>query len=193
MKSHATPKLNALVLIGGQSKRMGQDKSLLDYHGKPQWKHTVSLLENLVDTVYLSVRKNQEVDFPNLIVDKVADIGPFGGILTVLETYPDAAFLVIATDLPFLDKEIIRLLISKRNITKYATALQSENKDYPEPLVCIWEPKSLPILQEYFQKKIYKPIQVLKNLPIHIVKVSNKLVQNINTLNEFRKVQKYLK
>lgn len=189
MSSLHTTKLNALILIGGKSKRMGADKSLLDYHGKPQWQHTVSLVKNLVDTVYISVRENQEVNYPNLLIDKVAGIGPFGAILTALETYPNQAFLVVATDLPFMDKKTIELLVSNRDTTQFATALQGESKDYPEPLVCIWEPKALPILQDYFQKKIYKPIQVLKNMDTKLIKVSDKIIQNINTLEGFRKVR----
>ncbi len=186
------PKLNALILIGGHSKRMGKDKSLIDYHGEPQWQHTVSLVENLVDTAYISVRKNQEVPYPNLLVDKVAGIGPFGAILTAFEAYPNEAFLVLATDLPFIDKKTIELLISERNPNKFATALQGESKDYPEPLVCIWEPKVLPVLQDFFQKELYKPIQVLKHISTNIVEVSDQLVQNINTLEGFNKVRKKL-
>jgi len=193
MSSLHTTKLNALILIGGKSKRMGADKSLLDYHGKPQWQHTVSLVKNLVDTVYISVRENQEVNCPNLLVDNVAGIGPFGAILTALETYPNQAFLVVATDLPFMDKKTIEILVSNRDTTQFATALQGESKDYPEPLVCIWEPKALPILQDYFQKKIYKPIQVLKNMDTKLIKVSDKIIQNINTLEGFQRVRKDLR
>jgi len=190
--SKEIPKLNALILIGGQSKRMGSDKSMLAYHGKPQWQHTVSLVEDVVNKVFVSVRAEQEVTYLNLLVDKVSGIGPFGAILTALETYPNEAFLVLATDLPFIDKKTIELLISKRDSTKFATALQGENKDYPEPLICIWEPKALPKIQEYFQKEIYKPIQVLKNIPTRIVQVSDQLVQNINTLEGFDKAKKDL-
>ena len=186
------PKVNALILIGGLSKRMGKDKSLLHYYGKPQWQHSISLVENRVDKVFVSVRENKQVNYPNLLVDKVSGIGPLGAILTALETYPNEAFLVLATDLPFIDKKTIELLISQRDVDKFATALQGNSKDYPEPLVCIWEPKALPILQEYFQNKSYKPIQVLKHISTHIVKVSDSVLQNINTLEEFNKVRKEL-
>jgi molybdopterin-guanine dinucleotide biosynthesis protein A len=36
------------------------DKSLLDYHGKPQWMHNLELLEALTDKVFISVRKSQQ-------------------------------------------------------------------------------------------------------------------------------------
>lgn len=186
-------KLNAVVLVGGKSLRMGKDKSLLKYHdNKSQWQHTVSMLEKLVDTVYISVRKGQKLDYPNLLEDKVAGLGPFGAILTALETYPEEAFLVLATDLPFMDTKTLEFLIKNRNPQKNATALQAENKDYPEPLAAIWEPKSVPILQEFYKTEIYKPIQVLKSIPIHKLPVSARIVQNINTLEEYKDARRGL-
>ncbi len=185
-------KLNALILIGGKSKRMGSDKSVLEYYGKPQWEYLVEILQKYVDQVYISVRPNQIIDYPNLIIDKETGLGPFGAILTALETKPDEAFLVIATDLPFIDKNIIELLISSRDKDKYATTLQAKNKDYPEPLATIWEPKALTPLQKSYQKKIYKPIQVLKVIEIKTVIVDDYIVKNINTNSEYQKVIKDL-
>ncbi len=194
MKSSNTDKskLNALILIGGQSKRMGNDKSILKYHGIPQWKYLYNILDKLVDTVYVSVRPNQKFNFPNLITDKVVGLGPFGAILTALETKPNEAFLVVATDLPFIDKKTIESLIKNRDTSKGATALQAKSKEYPEPLVTIWEPKSLATLQSFYKNKIYKLIQVLKSIPIKKIVVADQIVKNINTEMEYHKVLKKL-
>jgi len=183
--SNKHTKLNALILIGGKSLRMGSDKSVLNYHGKPQWEYLVDLLQHQVEKVYISVRPNQEITYPYLISDKVSGLGPFGAILTALETKTNEAFLVIATDLPYIDKTTIELLIKNRDISKNATALKAKNKNYPEPLATIWEPKSLPVLQRFYEKKIYKPIQVLKDMPIKTISVAEVIVQNINTNSEY--------
>jgi len=189
-KSVKHTKLNALILVGGKSKRMGYDKSSINYHGKAQWEHLVALLENQVEKVYISVRANQEFEYPHLITDKEKNLGPFGAILTALDAYQKEAFLVIATDLPFIDRKTIELLIKNRDTEKFATALKTTNKDYPEPLACIWEPKALPILEQFYQNNIYKPIQVLKEVPIQTVIVADKIVQNINTQVEFRDLKR---
>ena len=82
------PRLNALILIGGQSKRMGVDKSNLSYHGKSQWKYLVDVINIFIDEIYISVRADQVLDYPNLITDKEEGLGPFGGILSALEEKP---------------------------------------------------------------------------------------------------------
>ncbi len=184
------PKLNALILVGGKSTRMGFDKTRINYHGKPQWQHLVKLLENHVAKVYISTRPKQDIDFPLTIEDKEKGLGPFGAIMTALEKIPDEAFLVLAADIPFVDSKTISLLIKNRDTTKMATALKSKLKDYPEPLACIWEPTILPSLLEAYQNQIYKPIQILKQSPIKTVLVSNKLVQNINTAIEYEQLKR---
>jgi len=189
-KQNTHTKLNALILIGGKSTRMGYDKSAIKYHGKAQWKHLVDILENQVDKVYVSVRKKQKIEYPFIIEDKEENLGPFGAILTALEAKPEEAFLVIASDLPFLDKKMIELLIESRDTTKWATALKSINKDYAEPLACIWEPEVLSRLQTFYNKKIYKPIQVLKQIPIKTLSVEDRNVQNINTAMEYEQFKR---
>ncbi len=189
-KSIKHTKLNALILIGGKSTRMGYDKSRISYHGKPQWEYLIQLLKHEVDKVYVSVRKNQKIAYSNIIIDKEKNLGPFGALLSALEEYPNEAFLVIATDLPFIDQKTIQLIIEHRDKSKFATALKTKNKDYPEPLACIWEPEALPTLKEFYKDKIYKPIQVLKNMPIRTILVNDKIVQNINTKSEYETLKK---
>jgi molybdopterin-guanine dinucleotide biosynthesis protein A len=182
--------LYALLLIGGHSRRMGSDKSLLDYHGKPQWMHNLELLEALTDKVFISVRKNQKVDYPNLIEDLYDDLGPFGAIMTAMQTYPDTAFLVFATDIPFLSKEHLAQLVNERDSTYRATAYQGLGKDYPEPLACIWEPEMIAEFKKYYEKGVFKTIQILKNNSIKTLPIDEQAIQNINTYDEYLNCKK---
>jgi molybdopterin-guanine dinucleotide biosynthesis protein A len=183
-------KLYALLLIGGRSSRMGTDKSLLDYHGLPQWQYNLALFDGLVDKVFISVRKEQQIDYENIIEDKYDNLGPFGAILTAMETYPNIAFLVFATDIPFLTKDNIIKLINERDANKKATVFQGFDKDYPEPLACIWEPSMLAELRINFEKQNYRAIAVLKNNDIKIVNINDEEIQNINTYEEYLNCKK---
>ncbi len=177
--------LYALLLIGGQSQRMGRDKSMLDYHGLPQWQYNVALFEGLVKKIFISVRQGQAIAYPNTIEDHYEGLGPFGALLTAMETYPETAFLVFATDIPFLSKDNIKMLIRERDPQKKATALQGANKDYPEPLACIWEPSMLEELKKSFDQKIYRTIPLLLNNDIKVLIIDDKEIQNINTFEEY--------
>lgn len=182
--------LFGLVLVGGQSTRMGRDKSMIDYHGQPQWQYAVDQLAPLVDKVFLSVRQGQTYDYPHLIADKYPGKGPFGALMTALETYPDTAFLVLATDIPKIDTSLLLKLIQARQTAKIATAFKGMSKAFAEPLICIWEPKALDSFHKNFQNKIFKIQNVLCTNYYKTVLVDDAIIQNINTLQDHKDYKK---
>lgn len=185
--------LYALLLSGGKSERMGSDKNWIEYFDIPQYQYVTKLLESLVDKVYISVRLHQEIPYPHLITDKYKDLGPFGGILTALETYPNASFLVVAIDLPFLNSENLKNLIALRDISGKATAFYNIEKGFYEPLACIWESSILPDLQASFRNQIYKPTRVLELVEAKKVPLDTYFLQNINTPEEYQQSLELLK
>ncbi|WP_420601711.1 NTP transferase domain-containing protein [Flagellimonas sp.] len=140
------PKLYGLVLAGGKSTRMGSDKGLIKYHSIPQQEHLYNLLNEVCDTVYLSVRQEQEgnlVDEFNVIVDQNEYRGPFNGILSAYKTHPNVAWLVLACDLPLIDLSSLKELVKNRDPEKLATSFATKKSGLPEPLITIWEPTGL--------------------------------------------------
>ncbi|WP_394971973.1 molybdenum cofactor guanylyltransferase [uncultured Croceitalea sp.] len=140
------PKIYGLVLSGGKSTRMGNDKGLIDYHGIPQREYLYNLLKASCDDAFLSVREEQKNELRvnyNCILDENKYRGPLNGILSAHHKYPNVSWLILACDLPLVDKETIETLISKRDITKVATAYATNKSKLPEPLIAIWEPNGL--------------------------------------------------
>jgi len=138
--------LHGLVLTGGRSSRMGCDKALLEYHTSNQLLHTSRLLQTQCSKVFVSCREDQAETYRNfdlpLITDAYLGIGPLGGLLSAQRSSPDAAWLVAACDLPFLDKAVIRQLSSERNPLRFATAFRNSQSGRIEPLFACYEPKS---------------------------------------------------
>lgn len=184
--------LNGLVLAGGQSVRMGTDKGLLDYFGKSQRVYSIEMLEKLNLKTYLSVRKEQQINQPNIIEDKFSGLGPFGAICSAFQHDPNTAWLVLATDLPYVDEKLIRRLIKERNSSKVATAVKGKNKKFPEPLVTIWEPKAYPIMLQFLAQGISCPRKVLINSDVKLVEVDDDFIMNVNTPEDFTAVKKDL-
>ena len=139
--------LNGLVLAGGRSKRMGRDKAGLEYHGKPQVAHACDLLTDFCDDVLVSLREEQvhHAAFAglNLLPDRFVGFGPIGGILTALIEEPEAAWLVLACDLPYMDDTSLEHLVRNRNPFKSTTYCISSLSGTPEPFCAIYEPKSV--------------------------------------------------
>ena len=186
--------VNGLVLIGGKSTRMGKDKSQLEYHGKPQREYLKTILSNQLveNAVFYSVRDDKQLENEEqFITDKFFDLGPFGGICSAFMHDPNKAWLVIATDLPFVTEEVINLLLTKRNPSKIATTFKGKSKNFPEPLITIWEPKAYPVLLNYLAQGYSCPRKVLINNDVEIIEIDDAIIQNINTTEEFKNVKKF--
>lgn len=182
------PLVKGLVLVGGKSTRMGTDKSQLDYHGKPQKEHVKELLEsNNIETFY-SVESN--TNKTEEIHDAFINLGPFGGICSAFQKDPNSAWLVLATDVPFVNSELIELLLQKRNSSKLATTIKGKNKEFPEPLITIYEPKAYTKLLQYLAQGYSCPRKMLINSDVEIIEVDDNLIRNINTPKEFEIAKK---
>ena len=175
--------INGLVLIGGKSTRMGANKSDLTYFDKPQKEHVKELLESQNLNTFYSVEK-ASVNL-NEIHDTFLNLGPFGGICSAFQKDPNSAWLVLATDLPFVNKELISLLLENRNPSKIATAIKGKGKQFPEPLITLYEPKAYPVLLQYLAQGYSCPRKVLINSDVEIIEVDDDLIRNVNTPEEF--------
>ena len=136
--------LYGLILCGGQSSRMGEDKSLLNYHGKPQRYHLYDLLQPFCDQVFISCSKQQAESIPqdyHLIVDdeKYSGTGPMAALLSGFDQFPDAAFLVVGCDYPFIDKKHFQYITDERTGLDDAVCYCHQETMINEPLITVYE------------------------------------------------------
>lgn len=185
--------VQGLVLAGGKSTRMGKDKTQLVYHGKAQQNHVVETLENNFLQTFVSVAQNDIISTNNYIQDKFVGLGAFGAICSAFQYDPNKAWLVVATDLPFVTENLIKLLLQKRNPKKIATAIKGKSKEFVEPLITIYEPKAYPVLLSFLAQGYSCPRKVLINSEVEIVEVDDDLIRNINTPDEYLKALKEIK
>ncbi len=188
--SEKIPSIKGLVLAGGKSTRMGTDKGMLNFYGKNQRDVAVELLEQHQLETFLSVRKNQEINYKNKIDDTFLELGPFGAICSAFQKNPNVAWLVLATDLPFVNSKIIEQLLQQRNPSKIATTIKGKGKKFPEPLITIWEPKSYSILLNYLAQGYSCPRKVLINSDVEMVEVDDQFIRNVNTPEDFKNAYK---
>ncbi|MDO1529431.1 NTP transferase domain-containing protein [Fulvimonas sp. R45] len=97
-----------VVLAGGRSTRMGRDKALLDWQGRP-------LLERRLDALRASGVDDVRVSGDRPAYQGVADaqpgLGPLAGLAAVAEaTAGEAELLVIPVDMPLLGAALLRRL-----------------------------------------------------------------------------------
>ncbi|MBC7401044.1 MAG: NTP transferase domain-containing protein [Mucilaginibacter sp.] len=190
------PKLNGLVLTGGQSLRMGHDKSTINWFGKEQRYYIADLLKEYCDDVFISCRAEQQQDVAtdyNILSDTFTGLGPFGAILSAFREKPDSAWLVVACDMPLLGADTFEHLISNRNPSAIATAYESAFDGFPEPLITIWEPKSYPVSLAFLAQGYSCPRKVLINNNTTLLKPINiDALTNVNTPDDFEKIKRQI-
>lgn len=165
-----------LVLTGGKSTRMGTDKAQIEYHGKAHYLYLADLLSQCCDKTCISVSSTINSDLNTdfeLVEDSVSLKGPIAGILSAMSKYPQAAWMVIACDLPLVNAATIEKLINERDTAKIATAFYNPETDFPEPLITLWEPSSKAAINEWIEKGFTCPRKVLINSDINLIQAND--------------------
>ena len=196
-RGSAAAPLLGLVLAGGRSTRMRTDKAALLYGGRSQLERAMELIAPHVERAYVSVRADQREDplrarFPQ-IRDRHENLGPIAGLLAAQAAHPQAAWLVLACDLPLLDAATLAHLVRSRAPERCATAYRSSHDGLPEPLCAIWEPHSATPLAAYVARGRQCPRRFLLGADALVIDEPNpQALDNINTPEEYRSVMSAL-
>ena len=184
----------AVILAGGKSSRMGRDKALLPYRGKNLIDAPIAILSAIFSNVILSVREPDHYSAYVLpkIADHYPDIGPMGGILSVLESGYQRIFCV-ACDMPYLNERLITHLCSYEN---YDAVIPTWN-GRAESLHALYTGSLIPSFEEAVKSKRYKLTDVLASANVRYVR--NEEIQrfdsegfsfkNVNTPPDYEKLE----
>jgi molybdopterin-guanine dinucleotide biosynthesis protein A len=184
--------LYGLVLAGGKSTRMGEDKSLIAYFGLEHRIYLAKMIAPFCEKTYISCQENQlseNLDGCNPLIDLVPSKGPMSGLISAFLTHPNAAWLVIPCDLPLFSAKNITQLLNERDELGIATVFSSAGHDYPEPLIGIWEPSAFPLLEQQYKEGNYSLLNILNNNHIFLVTALDpEGLTNVNTPEEKREL-----
>lgn len=194
-----TGNIYGLVLVGGESRRMGRDKALLSYDGAAtQLERTTELLQSVCPRVFVSQRAEQPFSIPSgseAIYDSVeAAHGPLRGILSAMRSHPKAHWLVLACDLPYLGTATLEKLIAafRAQSSPELTAYRSSHDGLPEPLCAIYPAgcdTGLLTLAKELGKSCPRKLLIVKEARLIDQDAPNSL-DNINTAEEYKAANK---
>jgi len=185
--------LKGLVLAGGQSRRFGSDKAAVVVQQRSQLNTLFDMLAEVLPAVFVSVRPGHAADalrapYPQ-VVDIQPGLGPTGGMLAAHAFDPQAAWLIVACDMPLLNRATLQTLIDGRNPQRGATAFAG-NDELPEPLCAIYEPATLAALQTALAdgQKIAGPRSLLMNADIALLDHPAGRIDSFNTPDELARL-----
>lgn len=167
---------------------MGKDKSLLVYNGKPQREFLFELLKEFCHQVCTSCRKDQHIpEIFNPLPDRFDIAGPMNGILTAFAHQPDANWLIVAVDMPYVSRDTLQLLIRERKQKTIATCFYNPETQQPEPLLTLWEPEAYPLLLSFTAQGTISPREFLKSHDVNLIQPPDrKILLNFNSPGDLR-------
>ena len=101
--------LSLVIQAGGQSRRMGQDKALLPFLGRPLVSRVIDRLASLADEVLVTTNQPEAYAFLGLplLPDLKPGRGALGGLYTAVASAGSPLVAVVACDMPFVSPEVI--------------------------------------------------------------------------------------
>ncbi len=141
----------AVIFAGGKSSRMGRDKALLPFAGfdtLSEFQH--NRLNVLFDKVYIS-SKEDKFDFETTVItDLYEESSPLVGIISLFETLDTDALFILSVDAPFVDEEVITVLLKYTN--KKVDAIIAQSPSGVQPLCGIYKRSILPLAQKQLKE-----------------------------------------
>ena len=131
MNNHLNKDLTVIILAGGKSSRMGEDKGLMSYRGQSMVKHVIDVAEKLTSNIMLVANHTDYHQlgwpvFPDLVKDK----GPLAGIVTGLKASDTELNLILTCDTPFISVDFLKKLAAELDKAEVVIP-QFENRLYP--------------------------------------------------------------
>ena len=182
------------VLLGGMSSRMGSDKAKLKIKSDSG---ELTFLEHLArelndfDEKYLSINSSQDYSLEGFtnITDFFQNIGPLGGIYSVLQASQKQYVLFVACDMPKLTKKAISYLINEWNREDMCISRTANGR---QPLVGIYSKACIPFIKDMIDKEIYRPGMLFDSVKSKLVDMSDfeDCFANINTVDDYNRIIK---
>ncbi len=179
---------NGIILAGGQSKRMKQDKGLVMYKGKRLVEYAIDLLTPFCENIIISANNPKYSDFGfSVITDEKKNIGPAGGLLSSLSKSQHRYSIIVSCDMPHLNSEAVKLLIAK--VTDADCYISWHNNGI-EPLFGIYDHDFVLPLSEAVNDGNYKLKSTLDSVNTvyvnfnYLLKKHPLLFKNLNNLSD---------
>lgn len=186
------PNVSIVILAGGKSSRMGEDKGLLDMHGHPFIYQLMLALKCITTQIRISVAKHNQENYKkyasHLVIDKSEEQGPLGGITSVLAHIQTDWFYVISVDVPLVTSDILKMLWDVRE-GHDAVVFETDGKIHP--LVGLYHKSTAEtwkLALEEHRLKITDLVYQMKYKTVVANAEQTGQLQNINTPKDYKEV-----
>lgn len=183
--------VTGIILAGGKSSRMEQDKGLVDLNGKPMIQYIIDVLKPVTSNIIIIANNDEYKSFGYPVYkDIIKEKGPVGGIYTALNQSKTEKNLILSCDTPFVTKELLLHLIEQSN--DYDIIVPNyQGKTHP--LIGIYSKSIQPVFKHSLDKNLLKLSLVIEQTNYKLLNLDAKqfkasIFKNINTLNDLKNI-----
>jgi molybdopterin-guanine dinucleotide biosynthesis protein A len=183
MRAEAT----AIIMAGGGSTRMGQDKSMLPVKGQPMIKYVLDRLAPHFDRVIVSADDASKYAFLGVPVvpDRIAGRGPLIGIASALAASASDVNFVLACDVPEFDMGLVRRML--RDCRDHDAVVPRTGGSQYEPLFAIYTKSALKAIEQALSSGKTRVIDGLVGCDVEYLDLGpDEQLKNVNTMDEYR-------
>ena len=148
----------AIILAGGKSRRMGQNKALINIGGRPLVEIMANRVSPLADEVFISANNPELFDFLpfSVVPDLCPEQGPLSGLHAVMKGHIYTLYITLACDLPGIPVSLVRRML---DVSEGFDAVIPRTRDgLAHPLSAVYRRTCLPVIEEALRKKANKVI-----------------------------------
>ena len=176
--------LVSIILAGGNSTRMGEDKASLSFGDKSFLNQVVDTIEQVSDGEWvISSSHKQHLKYGNVIVDDEPNCGPLMGLNSCFKQVKADCYLVVSCDAPRVNQDLLEKLLRVSAEHKKSTVAESKGQTYP--LVAVYWAKDLALLANRIEEKQLSVMAWLKQIDWIGVEVNASDIVNVNTPQEY--------
>ena len=173
----------AFILVGGASRRMGRDKALMEWEGRPLAVHLAEQAASIAGTVFLvgSPRKYGHLGLP-VIPDLYTGFGPLGAILTALRSTSVDWNLILACDMPSVHPDLFEALFKAARHSGPDCIVPSTRDGQVHPLCAVYHRKAGRALERSLQSGVLSVVEALQSVRTRFLPVQDdEWLRNVNT------------
>ncbi len=181
--------ISAVILAGGQSRRMGSNKALLPIGNITFIARIINTLQRRFSNIYISANNPEEYEVLKrpVIIDIFRGYGPLAGIHAALKNIPTEYAFTVSCDVPFISTDVIDTLV---DAVESETILIADDGQRLHPLIGIYPRSVYNHLDEYLQnneKQVHMFLDGMKHKRIDVSQYQD-AVKNINTIEEYERI-----
>jgi molybdopterin-guanine dinucleotide biosynthesis protein A len=191
--------LTVCIQAGGQSSRMGEDKALKTFLGRPLIQRVIERLAAIADELIVTTNRPDDYSFLNvrLISDLKPGRGALGGLYTAIASASNPIVAVVACDMPFASPTLIEAAIELL-IREEADVVIAKGEEGYEPLHAVYRRDTcLPAIEAAIAADQWKVIAWFPEVKVRILTSdeikhydpSGLAFWNVNTPEEFMQAE----